>query len=140
MMMKRLSAILLGNLLLGGLFGISGLAAFFGLMTAPESSQAASPSFVRDIHASPFVGNCRRLVGWLTVAKQLRFRCHHDLRANPPGPHKVQIALVGKGIGASAITQTLAVIPTRFRLLLFYCVASHLDEMSAIAERKGPPL
>src|SRR5712692_554099 len=29
----------------------------------------------------------------------------------PAGPHKVQIALVGKGIGAAVITQTLAVQP-----------------------------
>jgi hypothetical protein len=29
--------------------------------------------------------------------------------AVPPGPHKVQVALIGKGIGASTITQTLNV-------------------------------
>jgi MYXO-CTERM domain-containing protein len=72
---------------------------------------AGSPSFVRVIHASPFVGTADVFVDGTKLLSSFAFGTVTDYVAIPPGPHKVQIALVGKGIGASALTQTLTVTP-----------------------------
>ena len=75
------------------------------------SVYAASPSFVRVIHASPFVGTADVFVDGTKLLSSFAFGAVTDYVPVPPGPHKVQIALVGKGIGASALTQTLTVTP-----------------------------
>jgi Domain of unknown function (DUF4397) len=112
MKMKRLSIPLLCNLLLGlGLFVISVLAPFFGVEEVSASSQTTSPSFVRIIHASPFVGTADIFVDGSRLLSSFGFGTVTDYAPIPPGPHKVQIALVGKGIGASALTETLSVNP-----------------------------
>ncbi len=72
---------------------------------------AGSPSFVRVIHASPFVGTADVFVDGTRLLSSFAFGTVTDYVSIPPGPHKVQIALVGKGIGASALTQTLTVTP-----------------------------
>ena len=72
---------------------------------------AGSPSFVRVIHASPFVGTADVFVDGTRLLSSFAFGAVTDYVAIPPGPHKVQIALVGKGIGAAALTQTLTVTP-----------------------------
>src|SRR5712692_1109162 len=112
MTMKRLSTLLLGNLLLGfGLLGICGLMAFFGVQKVAAAPQATGTSFVRIIHASPFVGTADVFVDGSKLLSSFPFGQVTDYAPIPPGPHKVQIALVGKGIGASALTETLAVNP-----------------------------
>jgi hypothetical protein len=98
--MRRLSLVL----------GVLALIAFFGMQVKPASA-AASPSFVRIIHASPFVGTADVFVDGSKLLSSFAFGTVTDYAAIPPGPHKVQIALVGKGIGASALTQTLSVNP-----------------------------
>jgi hypothetical protein len=75
------------------------------------SAFAGSPSFVRIIHASPFVGTADVFVDGTKLLSSFAFGTVTDYVSIPPGPHKVQIALVGKGIGASALTQTLTVTP-----------------------------
>jgi Domain of unknown function (DUF4397) len=77
----------------------------------PVSAQTTNPSFVRIIHASPEVGTADVFVDGKKLLSSFQFGAVTDYVAIPAGPHKVQIALVGKGIGASAITQTLAVSP-----------------------------
>ena len=72
---------------------------------------AGSPSFVRIIHASPFVGTADVFVDGTKLLSSFAFGTVTDYVSIPPGPHKVQIALVGKGIGAAALTQTLTVTP-----------------------------
>jgi hypothetical protein len=72
---------------------------------------AGSPSFVRIIHASPFVGTADVFVDGTRLLSSFAFGTVTDYVSIPPGPHKVQIALVGKGIGGSALTQTLTVTP-----------------------------
>jgi len=110
MTMKCLSASFVGNLLLGfGLLGMCGFAAFFGPRQASASSQATTPSFVRIIHASPFVGTADVFVDGSKLLSSFPFGQVTDYATVPPGSHKVQIALVGKGIGASALTETLTV-------------------------------
>src|SRR6202166_976613 len=91
---------------------VSGACAFlllFATQTRPAS--AASPSFVRVIHASPFVGTADVFVDGSKLLSSFAFGAVTDYATIQPGPHKVQIALVGKGIGASALSETLSVSP-----------------------------
>jgi Domain of unknown function (DUF4397) len=108
--MKRISAYQAGRLFLGlGFIGIIAFAAFFG--TQRHSASAQSPSYVRVIHASPFVGTADVFVDGTKLLSSFQFGAVTGYVAVPAGPHKVQIALVGKGIGASVISETLAVSP-----------------------------
>lgn len=72
---------------------------------------AQNPSFVRVLHASPYVGTADVFVDGTKLLSSFAFGSITDYAAIPAGPHKVQIALVGKGTGAAAITQSLAVNP-----------------------------
>jgi len=85
--------------------------ALFGTQLFRAQAHAATPSYVRVIHASPFVGTADVFVDGAKLLSSFAFGVVTDYVAVPPGPHKVQIALVGKGIGAAALTQTLAVTP-----------------------------
>ena len=110
MNMKRIVAFQLSLLLLGlGFIGIIAFAALFGIQRQNVSAQ--SPSYVRVIHASPFVGTADVFVDGTKLLSSFQFGAVTDYVAVPAGPHKVQIALVGKGIGASVISETLAVSP-----------------------------
>ncbi len=92
-----------------------GLFALFAVFGTPMLSASAkspkSPAFVRVIHASPLVGTADVFVDGTKLLSSFAFGAVTDYVAIPPGPHKVQIALVGKGIGAAALTQTLTVTP-----------------------------
>jgi uncharacterized protein DUF4397 len=108
--MRRTLTSLMSRLFLAiGIIGIIAFAAFFGLER--QSASAASPSYVRIIHASPFVGTADVFVDGTKLLSSFQFGAVTDYVAIPAGPHKVQIALVGKGIGASVISETLAVNP-----------------------------
>lgn len=89
--------------------GILVLLAGFGTQVAPVS--AATPAFVRIIHASPDVGTADIFVDGAKLLSSFQFGAVTGYVAIPPGPHKVQIALVGKGIGGSVLSQTLSVTP-----------------------------
>ena len=103
----------MSHLFLGlGLLGICGLATFFNIQQVSASGpQAPSPSFVRVIHASPFVGTADVFADGAKLLSSFPFGEVTGYASIPPGPHTVQIALVGKGIGAAALTETLAVSP-----------------------------
>jgi hypothetical protein len=108
--MKRTLVSLVRRLFLVlGIIDIVAFAALFGLQR--HSASAASPSYVRVIHASPFVGTADVFVDGAKLLSSFQFGAVTDYVAVPAGPHKVQIALVGKGIGASVISETLAVSP-----------------------------
>src|SRR6202011_1621110 len=79
--------------------------------TCVKPAAATSPAFVRVIHASPDVGTADVFVDGAKLLSSFAFGAVTGYVPVPPGPHKVQIALVGKGIGGAAITQTLAVSP-----------------------------
>ncbi len=79
--------------------------------TQASAARAESPSFVRIIHASPFVGTADVFVDGSKLLSSFAFGSVTDYASIPPGPHKVQIALVGKGINASALSETLTVTP-----------------------------
>ena len=72
---------------------------------------AASPAFVRVVHASPDIGTADVFLDGTKVLSNFQFGTVTDYVTIPPGPHKVQIALIGKGIGAAVITQALSVDP-----------------------------
>src|SRR6266536_3528676 len=91
--------------------GILALLGCFGIWALPASAQAQSPSFVRIIHASPDVGTADVFLDGSKLLSSFQFGAITDYASIPAGPHKVQIALVGKGINAAAITETLTVSP-----------------------------
>jgi Domain of unknown function (DUF4397) len=91
------------------MFSIISLLALFGLQPAFAASQG--PSFVRIIHASPEIGTADVFVDGSLLLSSFAFGSITGYATVPAGPHKVQIALVGKGIGGSLITETLAVSP-----------------------------
>ncbi len=85
------------------------IAALAGMPAAPVSAE--SPAFVRIIHASPAVGTADVFLDGNKLLSDFGFGTVTGYATIPPGPHKVQIALVGKGPGASAINETLSVSP-----------------------------
>ncbi len=93
--------------------GITGmLCSLFMLCLLPVSTAfAQSNAYVRVIHASPFVGTADVFVDGQKLLSSFQFAAVTDYVAVPAGVHKVQIALVGKGINASVITQDLTVQP-----------------------------
>jgi hypothetical protein len=108
--MRRILASLVYRLFLAlGIMSMIAFAALIGLQR--HSASAASPSYVRVIHGSPFVGTADVFVDGTKLLSSFQFGAVTDYVAVPAGPHKVQIALVGKGIGASVISETLAVSP-----------------------------
>lgn len=98
---------------------------FFGSGSRPTF--AATPSFVRIIHASPFVGTADVFLDGKKILSDFGFGTVTGYVSIPPGPHKVQISLIGKGINASVITQTLAVSSG-----VAYTVAAIGDKPSAL--------
>ena len=89
--------------------GILALLVALGLHAAYATNQ--SPSFVRIIHGSPDVGTADVFVDGSKLLSSFAFGSITGYASIPAGPHKVQIALVGKGINAAVITQTLSVSP-----------------------------
>ncbi len=84
----------------------------FGVILVPThvaSAESANASYVRVIHASPFVGVADVFVDGSQLLSSFKFASITDYVAVPAGVHKVQIALVGKGIDASVLTQELPV-------------------------------
>ncbi|HZS79586.1 MAG TPA: DUF4397 domain-containing protein [Ktedonobacteraceae bacterium] len=86
-----------------------GLFVFALLAGFSQPALADSPAFVRVIHASPHVGTADVFVDGTKVLSNFAFAAVTDYVTIPPGPHKVQIALIGKGPDAAVISQTLAV-------------------------------
>lgn len=72
---------------------------------------AANTTYVRVIHASPFVGTADVFVDGTKLLSSFQFGAVTDYVAVPSGAHMVQIAAVGKGVGAALLTQTLNVSP-----------------------------
>jgi Domain of unknown function (DUF4397) len=85
------------------------LVTFSGLFQ--KSVAAQSLAFVRIVHASPDVGTANVFLDGSKLLSNFQFGTVTDYATIPPGPHKVQIALIGKGIGAAVISQTLSVDP-----------------------------
>jgi hypothetical protein len=72
-------------------------------------TQAASPSFVRIIHASPDIGTADVFVDGKHLLSNFQFGTVTDYVSLTPGPHLVKVGLIGKGPNAAIITQPLTV-------------------------------
>jgi len=101
---------LVSHLCLGA--GIIGLFITFVLTSMPGQAIAAqNPAFIRVVHASPDIASADVFVDGQELLSSFEFGSVTDYVAVPPGAHKVQIAAMGKGIGAAVLTQTLVVNP-----------------------------
>lgn len=93
--------------------GVLAFLALLGMQTVHVSAFASAvpPAYIRVIHASPAVGTADVFVDGKILLSSFAFGSVTGYVPLPAGPHKVQIALVGKGIGGSSLTQTLDVQP-----------------------------
>lgn len=82
---------------------------FVGVQAAQAAANDDNASYVRVIHASPYVGTADVFVDGQMFLSSFQFATVTDYAKLPAGPHKVQIALVGKGINAAALTKDLQV-------------------------------
>jgi uncharacterized protein DUF4397 len=104
---KHTSALLVRGILLA--LVVYTLVALFSIQARPASAE--SPAFVRIVHASPDIGTADVFLDGSKLLSNFQFGTVTGYATLPPGPHKVQIALIGKGVGAAVITQTLSVNP-----------------------------
>jgi len=87
-----------------------GILAFLALLSSQSvSASAGSPSFIRIINASPGVGTVDVFIDGTKLLSNTSYATVTDYIPLPSGTHKVQLALIGKGVGAAAITQALSV-------------------------------
>src|SRR2546427_7746046 len=108
MKMKPTLVLLVSHVFLGlGLFSL--LAALFGAQSLSASAQG--PSFVRIIHASPDIGTADVFVDGAKLLSSFQFGAVTGYASVPAGPHKVQIALVGKGTGGAGFSKNLSGSP-----------------------------
>ena len=84
------------------------LLALLGTQALPVSA-ATTPSFIRLINVSPDVGTVDVFVDGATFLGNAHFASVTDYLQLPSGPHKVELALIGKGVGAAVIVQKLSV-------------------------------
>lgn len=105
--MKR-TRCLSGGLILF-LWSICALIGFF--LIPVMHARAATPAFVRIIHASPFVATADVFVDGSPFLTSFAFGAVAGYAPVPAGAHKVQIALAGKGPTGAALTEVLAVQP-----------------------------
>ncbi len=106
-MMKLIYARLVRRVFLT--FGLLALLLLLGIQVLPASASAESPSFVRLANASPDVGTVDIFVDGKKFLSNAQYGSVTDYLQLPAGHHRVQVALIGKGIGASVIAQTLSV-------------------------------
>lgn len=100
------SRIILRALLVCSLFSLLGL---FSPLTQHASAQGMS--YVRIVHASPDIGTADVFVEGTTLLTNFEFGTATSYVQVPPGTHKVQVALIGRGANASIISQDLTVEP-----------------------------
>ncbi len=70
---------------------------------------AENPAFIRVIHASPDVGTVDVFMDGKKLLSSFQYASVSNYLPLPSGPHMLKIALIGKGIDAPVITQTLLV-------------------------------
>lgn len=76
-----------------------------------RQASALGMSYVRIVHASPDIGTADVFVEGTTLLTNFEFATATGYVQVPPGTHKVQVALIGRGANASIITQDLTVQP-----------------------------
>ncbi len=91
------------------MLGVLSLLAVIVMWATPASAAAADMAFVRVVHASPGAGTVDVFVDGAPLLKSFTFGSITGCVSVPAGPHKIQVAPAGKGIGSSVITQTATV-------------------------------
>jgi hypothetical protein len=89
--------------------GIFALLALFCMQSGTAFAAITHPAFVRIIHASPDIGVVDAFVDGQKILSSFEFGTVTDYTPLPAGSHKLQIALIGKGVNASLVTQTMTV-------------------------------
>jgi len=93
--------------LLGGLFA---LIALFSVQPATAHAEhAESMAYIRVIHASPDAGVVDVFVDGNKLLSSFQFGVVTPYVPLPSGKHNVQIAVIGTGVGASVITQSIMI-------------------------------
>jgi Domain of unknown function (DUF4397) len=105
--MKRSLLLSVNKLLL--FFACGAIFALFPFTLQMHNARADSPSFVRIIHASPDVGSADVFVDGQHLLSNFQFGTVTPYVTLSPGPHYVQVALIGRGPGAAAINQNIIV-------------------------------
>jgi Domain of unknown function (DUF4397) len=94
--------------------GLVAFCALFALLVllstqAPTASASTALSFIRLINASPEVGTVDVFVDSAKFLSNAQYGSVTDYLQLPAGPHKVQMVLLGKGIGAAVLVENLSV-------------------------------
>ncbi len=77
----------------------------------PTLVRAESMAYIRVIHASPDVGIVDVFVDGNKLLSNFQFGVVTPYEALPVGKHNIQIGLIGTGVDAAVITQTITVSP-----------------------------
>ena len=95
-----------------------GVMAFASVQTLPASAHSShstqskgsadTTAFIRVVHASPDVGTVDVFVDGSKMLSSFQYATVTGYVPLPAGQHKVQIALIGKGPGASVISQMIS--------------------------------
>ena len=101
-------AILSRTMLTLGILSMLALTVFAATQPASAATNQ-SDAFVRVVHASPAAGTVDVYVDGAKLLSGFTFGTVTGYVTVPAGPHKIQVAPAGKGIGASVITQTVSV-------------------------------
>jgi len=92
------------------LFLVGSVFALLALFSVkPASVHAESMAYIRVIHASPDVGIVDVFVDGNKLLSSFQFGVVTPYVPLPAGGHKIQIGLIGTGVNAAVITQTITV-------------------------------
>lgn len=89
--------------------GVVALLMLFCIRPGTALAATTNPAFIRIIHASPDIGIVDAFVDGQKILSNFEFGTVTAYVPLPAGTHKLQIALIGKGIHASLVTQTMTV-------------------------------
>ncbi len=89
--------------------GVLFLIAAFAVQTLPAMAAPAENAFVRVVHAAPAAGNVDVFVDGGKLLSNFAFSTVTGYVPVAAGPHRIQVAPAGKGIGGAVIDQTVSV-------------------------------
>src|SRR6266700_4591684 len=102
-MMRRISLVyVLASIVFTGILFVCG-------SVSVKASPVESMSYIRVIHASPYVGTADVFVDGKLLLSSFQFASVTNYVPVPAGTHTVQISVVGKGIDAAVLDQDLTV-------------------------------
>lgn len=91
------------------MIGVLALLLCLSAWSFPSSATGKSTAFVRLVHASPDIGIVDVFVDGTKLLSSFQFATVTEYVPLPEGSHRVQLALLGKGVSAAMVTQTINV-------------------------------